>query len=281
MSIKIAILADCHGNATALKAVINDALKQGAQEFWSLGDIAFGGPRSEKCYQLLEDINTTQYLLGNWETAFNQLMKKKDTNLDDPSNVYFATLASYDYSHFSKKRIKQIKTLPLTGQKVINGFNFSLSHNLPSKNRGHQLVPRQKQENFDKLAENQKIDVAIYAHIHSPLWRYTSTGQMILNPGSVGQRWFDRPHLLKNRKASYLLLKISKNSIDDVDFRRISYNIAKEIQKAKELNFPYVNLYKKSLLTGYSPTHNTKVLKQVNKIHDYQKGVKNFLRNLK
>lgn len=43
---KIAVLADSHGNVTALKAVLADAIKQDVDEFWSLGDIAFGGSSS-------------------------------------------------------------------------------------------------------------------------------------------------------------------------------------------------------------------------------------------
>jgi Calcineurin-like phosphoesterase. len=77
MKQKIAVLSDVHGNITALKSVLNDAEKNGAKEVWSIGDIAIGGSSTEECFQLLSEVNTTQYLMGNWETAFYQSFQLK------------------------------------------------------------------------------------------------------------------------------------------------------------------------------------------------------------
>lgn len=37
--VKIAVLSDVHGNATALEAVLADAQKQHVDEYWTVGDM--------------------------------------------------------------------------------------------------------------------------------------------------------------------------------------------------------------------------------------------------
>lgn len=281
MTQKIAILSDVHGNATALKAVLNDAEKNNATEIWSLGDIAIGGSSTEECFQILGEVNTTQYLMGNWETAFLSVVTTQSVDLDNPSQVYFANLVQYDLEHLTPGRIDEIKNLPLTGQKEIAGLNFSLTHNLPTSNRGHELFGYRPQENFDQLNIADQMDVAIYGHTHTPLWRYTSAGQMILNPGSVGQPWYSRKNLMRNRAASYLLLTLDNGNILNVDFRRVNYDLQVELDHAKALGFPYPSLYQELLTTGHASTHDKEKLRALNSKNNYRDKAKAFLNDLK
>lgn len=280
MKQKIAVLSDVHGNITALKAVLNDAEKNGAKEIWSMGDIAIGGSSTEECFQLLGEVNTTQYLMGNWETAFLSVISTQSVDLDNPSQVYFSNLVQYDLEHFTSGRIQQIKDLPLTGQKTVEGIKFSLTHNLPTINRGHQLFAYKEQTNFDRLDIGSDMDVAIYAHTHTPLWRYTTEGQMILNPGSVGQPWYSRPSLMKDRDASYILLTLDNGKIDDVDFRRVEYDIQAELDNAAKFEFPYPSLYKELLTTGHASTHDKAKLDEINQKNNYRQKAKEFLIDL-
>ncbi|MFT8469338.1 MAG: metallophosphoesterase family protein [Oenococcus sp.] len=280
MKYKIAVLSDSHGNASALKAVLDDAKEAGADEFWSLGDIAFGGAGSEECFQLLESVNTTQYLMGNWEASYNEVMDKSQIDLSGPGDVYFLMLARYDYQRFSKGRNDQLRTLPMTARKHILDRFFSLSHNLPNKNFGHELLATADQKNFDQIVTDPTVDAALFAHIHMPLWRYTSSGQLVLNPGSVGQTWFTRPHFLRNRDASYLLLTISEKGIIDFDFRRIPFDIEKELAFASANGYPYVDLYQKLLTTGYASTHDQALLAKVNQERGYKELAAEFVHSL-
>lgn len=44
MQHRIAVLADIHGNLTALNAVLADARQQAATDYWFLGDLFLPGP---------------------------------------------------------------------------------------------------------------------------------------------------------------------------------------------------------------------------------------------
>jgi len=280
MKDKIAVVSDAHGNITALKAVLADAERNNASEIWSLGDIAIGGSSSEECFQLLNEVNTTQYLMGNWETAYLSVISTQSVDLDNPSQIYFANLVQYDQAHFSAGRERQLRSLPMIGQKKIQGLNFSLTHNLPNSNRGHSLFAYREQKNFDALDFDKDMDVAIYGHTHTPLWRFTTEGQMVLNPGSVGQPWYSRKKLMRNRAASYLLLTVVDGNVEDVDFRRVPFDIQAELTHAQELGFPYPELYKELLTTGHASTHDRNKLEKINRENNYRQKTKQFLLDL-
>ena len=66
---KVAILADIHGNLTALETVLADiGLKGGADELWCLGDIVGYGPDPEECTDLVMK-NCTKCVMGNHDWA--------------------------------------------------------------------------------------------------------------------------------------------------------------------------------------------------------------------
>lgn len=62
-----AIVSDVHGNAEALKAVLEDIDKRGITEIFSLGDLVGYGPEPEKCIELARNFKIS--LCGNHEAA--------------------------------------------------------------------------------------------------------------------------------------------------------------------------------------------------------------------
>jgi predicted phosphodiesterase len=68
---RIAVVSDIHGNWFALRSVLDDAKRQGAQEIWCLGDVVGYGPQSWECYQELigleagAQIPVTAWIAGN------------------------------------------------------------------------------------------------------------------------------------------------------------------------------------------------------------------------
>ncbi len=70
---KVAVLADIHGNLEALQAVVADLRRQGAERVISLGDNIGYGPDPEKVVQLLQQVGCRS-VLGNHEFA---LMDKR------------------------------------------------------------------------------------------------------------------------------------------------------------------------------------------------------------
>ena len=259
---KIAVLSDIHGNTTALNAVLEDALSLQVDEYWLLGDILMPGTGRKNILETLADLPITAQVLGNWEYSLWRACHRK---LDEtkPSLRYLLRQCQYIMEEVSQEEIDALQNYPLQIHRQFGDLTIGLSHHLPDKNWGRELIHLGKQEDFDRLVTDPACDIAVYGHIHQQLLRYGSGGQLILNPGSIGQPFFLSSNLRRDLRAQYLILEFDEKGLKDVDFRRVDYDVQAELQLAKDLNLPYYQVYYESLVKGIHHTHNQDLLHEI------------------
>lgn len=262
MMTKIAVLSDIHGNTTALNAVLEDALSLQVDEYWLLGDILMPGTGRKNILETLADLPITAQVLGNWEYSLWRACHRK---LDEtkPSLRYLLRQCQYIMEEVSQEEIDALQNYPLQIHRQFGDLTIGLSHHLPDKNWGRELIHLGKQEDFDRLVTDPACDIAVYGHIHQQLLRYGSGGQLILNPGSIGQPFFLSSNLRRDLRAQYMILEFDEKGLKDVDFRRVDYDIQAELQLAKDLNLPYYQVYYESLVKGIHHTHNQDLLHEI------------------
>ena len=262
MMTKIAVLSDIHGNTTALNAVLEDALSLQVDEYWLLGDILMPGTGRKNIIETLADLPITAQVLGNWEYSLWRACHRK---LDEtkPSLRYLLRQCQYIMEEVSQEEIDALQNYPLQIHRQFGDLTIGLSHHLPDKNWGRELIHLGKQEDFDHLVTDPACDIAVYGHIHQQLLRYGSGGQLILNPGSIGQPFFLSSNLRRDLRAQYMILEFDEKGLKDVDFRRVDYDIQAELQLAKDLNLPYYQVYYESLVKGIHHTHNQDLLHEI------------------
>ena len=259
---KIAVLSDIHGNTTALEAVLADAQKAEVDEYWLLGDILMPGTGRKNILQTLETLPITLRILGNWEASLWRACHRK---LDEsrPSHRYLLRQCQYIMEELSIEEIEALQNYPLRVHRQFGDLKLGISHHLPDKNWGRELIHLGKQEDFDRLVTNPDCDVAIYGHIHQQFLRYGSGGQLILNPGSIGQPFFLSASLREDLRAQYMILEFDEQGLKDVDFRRVDYDVESELQLARDLKLPYYEVYYESLVNGIHHTHNQDLLHEI------------------
>lgn len=272
---KIAIFSDVHGNYTALKAVYEDMQKQNITESWFMGDLYAPGSGTQDLWDLMQKISPAVYLRGNWDDLLVKGVEGK-IELEKPSKVYMAKLTQYIGSKLDPKVISTIKNWPMKVVKEVGNLKIGLTHNLPEINFGQQLYPTLPTEKFNRLFDNDDLDLAIYAHVHHPIMRYSSEEQLVLNPGSVGQPFFRHAKLQKDLRAEYLILSIDEEGIVGVDFRKVRYSRADELMRAVDAKIPYIELYQKQLETGEVHTHDYPLLERLNYKYGYLNDVKKY-----
>lgn len=259
---KIALLSDIHGNTTALEVVLEDAKRAGVKEYWLLGDVLMPGTGRRHLLNLLEELPITVQILGNWEDSLWRAMK----GMLDPSrasNRYLMRHCQYILEEICPEEIEAMQSLPMQVHREISGLRVGITHHLPDKNWGRELIHIGDQKDFDRLVTNPPCDLAVYGHIHQQFFRYGSGGELILNPGSIGQPFFLQANLRKDLRAMYAILEFDESGLKDVDFRRVSYDIEKELQLAKDLKLPYFQVYYESLVNGIHHTHNHELLHEI------------------
>lgn len=260
--IKIALLSDIHGNTTALEAVLEDAKRAGVEEYWLLGDILMPGTGRRHLLNLLEELPITVQILGNWEDSLWRAMK----GLLDPSRAshrYLMRHCQYILEEIRPEEIESMQSLPMQVHREVSALRVGITHHLPDKNWGRELIHIGDQKEFDRLVTNPPCDIAVYGHIHQQFFRYGSGGELILNPGSIGQPFFLQANLRKDLRAMYAILEFDDRGLKDVDFRRVTYDIERELQLAKDLKLPYFQVYYESLVNGIHHTHNHELLHEI------------------
>ena len=275
---KIALLSDIHGNTTALEAVLEDAKRAGVEEYWLLGDVLMPGTGRRHLLNLLEELPITVKILGNWEDSLWRAMK----GMLDPSRAshrYLMRHCQYILEEIRPEEIEAMQSLPMQVHREVSGLIVGITHHLPDKNWGRELIHIGDQKDFDRLVTNPPCDLAVYGHIHQQFFRYGSGGELILNPGSIGQPFFLQANLRKDLRAMYAILEFDESGLKDVDFRWVSYDIEKELQLAKDLKLPYFQVYYESLVNGVHHTHNHELLHEIAQREGHNVEVDAWLRD--
>jgi len=274
---RIGLLSDIHGNVTALRAIIEDAQKQGVDEFWVLGDVFMPGPGTQAIFDLLDSVNTTSYVMGNWDDALLASLRG-EIDLGDSTDVYGLVLSLYAQAGLGDVGIARIAAWPMTVTRQVEGLSVGASHNLPDNPGGNDLITSAPPANFDRLFA-EGINVAVMGHTHSPLLRHSRKG-LVINPGSAGlPGWFDEnERLSRDLRGHYAILAISDHGIDQADFRTVAFDVDAELALARRQELPYYELYEQQLTTGVAQTHNRALLDEINQRCGYLDLAREFLR---
>ena len=273
MNHKIAILSDIHGNTTALAGVLEDAKNLGATEYWLLGDIFLPGPGANDLVALLKDLPITASVRGNWDDCVLETLDG-EYGLEDPQEIQLMRLTQYLMEDLNPEHIDWLRNLPMVAKKEVEGLRFSLSHNLPEKNYGGDLLVENGTEKFDQLLD-EATDVAVYGHVHKQLLRYGSQGQQIINPGSIGMPYFDWEGL-KNHRAQYALLEVENGELVNIQFRKVVYDYEAELESAKTKGLPFIEMYEELRREDNYQGHNRDLLASLIEKHGYVEDVKNY-----
>lgn len=273
MNHKIAILSDIHGNTTALAGVLEDAKNLGATEYWLLGDIFLPGPGANDLVALLKGLPITASVRGNWDDCVLEALDGQ-YGLEDPEEIHFLRMTQYLMERLNPEQIDWLRNLPMVAKKEVEGLRFSLSHNLPEKNYGRDLLVENNTEKFDQLLD-EDTDIAVYGHVHKQLLRYGSRGQQIINPGSIGMPYFDWEGL-KNHRAQYALIEVENGELVNIQFRKVVYDYEAELESAKTKGLPFIEMYEELRREDNYQGHNRDLLASLIEKHGYVEDVKNY-----
>jgi predicted phosphodiesterase len=177
---KIAVFSDIHGNALALEAVLRDADQRGACTLINLGDLFYGPLWPKKTYDLLRprDMLTVS---GNQDRQLREAAEKKG-----PVN---ATLA-FVLEDLGTEPVDWIRDLP--AQSLLEEEIF-LCHGAPENDLIYLLedvssgLPRLREDrDILELILPLAAPVILCGHSHLARVVTLSSGQLVINPGSVG-----------------------------------------------------------------------------------------------
>jgi len=230
----LAVLADIHGNMWALEAVLADIRRRGITRVVDLGD-SLNGP--------LEPGATAELLM---QEQIESLCGNDDWVIFPPSGRSSPTL-EYVRSALTPKQMAWLQSQPAT--RIIDG-HILLCHGTPQSDEVYLLEEPLPQGSV--LKETQAIQSALAqvaqpvvfcGHSHMPRAVYLPTGQLVVNPGSVGLPAYTMtepfPHKMESGSphAKYAILSQSGKQWA-VGHIAVPYDWRKAAARAQENNRP-------------------------------------------
>lgn len=236
---RIALIADVHGNMTALEAVLADIADRGIERIINLGDTAGKGPRGEaavlRCRETCE-----AHVRGNWDDF---LVLIADDGLEEM--IWWR-------DELSASSLAWLAGVPLSHDLMLSGRRIRLFH--ASAESPHVRVHfHHTPEQFAAMFENTEMtgdgpapDVVGYADIHDA-YIESDDGRTLFNVGSVGNP-LDEP------TPSYVILEGVEDAVDPapfaIQFVRVPYDIEAEIAVAQRLQMPTRDVWAVELRTA-------------------------------
>jgi len=263
---KIALIADIHGNLTALESVLADIKSRGITHIYCLGDIAIKGVSPDEVTTLVK--NSCEVVVrGNCDhlLAHNPVIQLQKWTIDHMSfeNVkWLGELPYYHEFYLSGHLIRLFHASPFSLKHIFN----PLHSNAESADYANfeLLDPMQLFANTDflgKSIDDPIPDIVGYAHIHSPnIFRFKN--KTIFNTGSVGLP-IEIDNNVEDAKlshfstiSSYIILEGFLNSKElssySINLVRLPYNLEKEILKLKNSDIPDKDILLKNLSEAMS-----------------------------
>ncbi|MGH3136794.1 MAG: metallophosphoesterase family protein [Gaiellaceae bacterium] len=208
---RVAALADIHGNLPALEAVLADLEQENVDAVAVVGD-SVSGPWPAEVFDLLTDVEA-------------RIVRGNADRLDEVTR-FDSAQASWNEERLGADRLATVAEWPLTIELEIAGLgNALLCHSTPTSDEPIYTRATPDDE-LIALFGSVVADVLVCGHTHMQYDRRLSNGLRVLNPGSVGMPYEGRPG------AFWVLLG------PDVEFRHTEYDVEAAVRAIRALDGP-------------------------------------------
>lgn len=199
--VRLAILADVHGNQPALDAVLADVRESGADQLIVNGDLVNRGPDGVAVMETLLASNA-QFTLGNHDALMN-LWHEHDPEIPDEwfADPFFDSFTWCADQLDRAGLLGEFPRWPMTLRvELPSAPTVVIAHGTPDHYR-EGVGRRMSEARMRELLRASDADVLVGSHTHVPgEWRLPEG--VLLNTGAVGAP-FNR-----DRRAQYLLLTL-------------------------------------------------------------------------
>ena len=207
---KYAVIADVHGNLPALRAVLEDARRQGITRYLFAGDYCISGPQPEECVTAIREIPGAVVIRGNEEKYLENLDGQDPSRWTDGQ----MQISYWSYRNLGRKNLDYLLGLPYTADLEQDGVSIHMAHSsvaflgnhpfwtwnsctVAEKVTAEGAVPeevleeirrdREQDPEFQRIVSELAPGVYIFGHSHVQ-WTYRDRdrGVYLVNPGSCG-----------------------------------------------------------------------------------------------
>ncbi|GAD91331.1 hypothetical protein VHA01S_085_00080 [Vibrio halioticoli NBRC 102217] len=229
-----AVISDIHSNIYALRAVVEGAHAKGITTFVNLGDTFYGPVEPKETFDYLCSLDALT-ISGNQD---RQIYQSTDAEITSNPTMKFVL------DDLGETPMEWLKSLPFDFE--VNDEIYAC-HGTPCDDliylteeisSGSALL-RGEAEILELLG-TVTSKIILCGHSHTPRILSLSSGQIDVNPGSIGlQAYADEepvPHTIQNStpEAAYATLRREQGGEWEISLHRVGYDYDRAIKRASE-----------------------------------------------
>lgn len=220
--VRIAVLADVHGNLPALEAVLADAEQHAVDELIVNGDLVNRGPQGSAVVARLTALGA-RLTLGNHDDLMRMLVDRDPALPEEFHDAPFWRANRWCAAELERAgRLDALRALPMTTAVRPSGApRVLVAHGTPRHYR-EGLGRRSSDATLSEILEMHPTDVLVGSHTHQPMERRWGR-TLVLNSGAVGSPFNG------DGRAQYLWLTLEGGAWR-AEFRRVAYDLRASLE---------------------------------------------------
>jgi putative phosphoesterase len=229
---RIALIADIHGNRIALERVLADLRGAGADRIVCLGDLVAHGPEPRATLDLVRSLDAP-VVMGNADAGVYDIPEGPP---GDKNWVYIGHLYKWCASQLDGDDLAYLKSLPRT----VQLGDLLGCHGSP-RSFDDKILATTPDDELGRMLEGVRATWIAGGHTHLALLRRFGK-QTYLNPGSVGIPMSIDPKTGEQqlmRYAEYAIVTEQAGGFG-VEFRRVEFDPAAVREAGRNANLPHL-----------------------------------------
>ncbi|HWM90478.1 MAG TPA: metallophosphoesterase [Thermoanaerobaculia bacterium] len=184
---RIAVFGGVYSNHYALAALLEDAIRRGAEAIYCLGDLGAFGPNPEKVRPLL-DQGSVLSIQGNYEESLASGREDCNCGYTDPRDNHFAEI-SYRYTerNCSPGFKAWMGTLPRRRRVRVGDRELLLIHGSPRRINEFLFHSTSPVPFLEVLLDQNGCDGLLCTHTGLQWHRHLPSGRDVVNVGVIGR----------------------------------------------------------------------------------------------
>lgn len=241
---RIALLADIHGNYPALKAVLQDIQDIQPDKIIVLGDIVFKGPQPEKCVEAVQALNTI-VIRGNIDELVGSGRIQPGFAKSPEHEAAILEEMAWTRERLRDDQLQYLRELPFSYEERLTPDVVLCCVHANPQNILDNILPDSPIDQIERMFVDTEANIVAYGHIHQPYVRFLN-GRCLLNTGSTGLPFDGDP------RASYAVLEVRDDDYR-VTIRRVRYDVEETVLAYENSGHPFASSVIQALRSGMPP----------------------------
>ena len=187
MAVRLAVFGGVYSNHRALRSVLEDVARRGADLTWCLGDLGGFGPHPDRAAELLRAAEIPM-LRGNYDHSIGHDRADCACGYTDPRDQHFAQI-SYDYTvaRTSADHKAWMRGLPEHHRLDVAGRRLILCHGSPRRVNEFLWESACSDAFLEWLCDRYEVDLILCSHTGLHWRRELPSGRHVVNVGAIGR----------------------------------------------------------------------------------------------